>query len=191
MLFRAIPYWLFAVAIIVTSLLSPSPAAACSCAPAPDPVTALGQSAAVFSGKVLRVEEPVRMPFSSTPARIGFDVTFEVQTVWKGALQSQVLVVTSGLGGGCGIPFQPGDEYLVYASYWEHSDLETNICTRTTLLADATEDLQALGTGSAPLPPPPSSASDWTLPAFAGAVAVVFCVIALFLFYRQKSKRRR
>lgn len=40
---------------------------------------------------------------------------------------------------------------LLYAnaSYWEHSDLETNICTRTTLLADATEDLQALGTGSA------------------------------------------
>lgn len=49
---------------------------------------------------------------------------------------------------------------LLYAnaSYWEHSDLETNICTRTTLLADATEDLQALGTGSAPLPPPLSLA---------------------------------
>lgn len=140
---------LFSIAILFTFFLQPSPALACSCASPPDPLTAKDLSAAVFTGKVLRVNERTDwiglLSFWDKPVRRGFDVIFEVQSTWKGVDQQQVLIVTDGLGGACGIPFQPGQEYLVYASYWELNELETNICTRTVLKTDAGEDLQVLG----------------------------------------------
>jgi hypothetical protein len=47
--------------------------------------------------------------------------------------------------GDCGVDFQPGETYLVYAGNDEESDtLETGSCTRTRRLTDAGEDLAYL-----------------------------------------------
>lgn len=167
--------------------------AACSCARPPDPLTALERSDAVFAGKVLQVNKHTNwrnwIPFWTSPGIWGYDVMFEVQTAWKGVDQTQVLIVTDGVGGGCGIAFQPGDDYLVYASYWEGSDLASNICTRTTLLANAAEDMQVLGAGAAPTSP---AASVWTRQlGVYGWIAAIAAAGALLMFYVSSQKRRR
>ena len=47
--------------------------------------------------------------------------------------------------GDCGVPFQKGETYLVYATNDEETDrLETNICHRTARLTDAGDDLTYL-----------------------------------------------
>ncbi|MCM3145047.1 hypothetical protein [Brevibacillus sp. MER 51] len=180
----------FSFMLLFTFFVQPFPASACSCARPPDPLTEKDQSAAVFTGKVLQVNERTDwlrwLPFWDKPERGGFDVIFEVQSTWKGVDQTQVQIVTSGLGGACGIPFQPGQEYLVYASYWELNELETNICTRTALKADAGEDLQVLGPGTVPVG---SASLDWNNYLSTGIVIIAGGILFyLFLF---QTKRRR
>ncbi|WP_237899228.1 hypothetical protein [Brevibacillus brevis] len=181
----------FSFMLLFTFFVQPFPASACSCARPPDPLTAKDQSAAVFTGKVLQVNERTDwlrwLPFWDKPERGGFDVIFEVQSTWKGVDQTQVQIVTSSLGGACGIPFQPGQEYLVYASYWELNELETNICTRTALKADAGEDLQVLGSGTVPVR---SANLDWNNYLSIGIVIIIAGGILFYLFLFQTKRRR-
>ncbi|MGG4443126.1 hypothetical protein [Brevibacillus fortis] len=181
----------FSIVIIFTFFIQPFPASACSCASPPDPLTAKDMSAAVFTGKVLQVNERTDwiglLPFGDNLDRGGFDVVFEVQSTWKGVDQQQVLIVTDGLGGACGIPFQVGQEYLVYASYWERNDLETNICTRTALKADAGVDLQALGSGTVP---GPLAAINWNDYLSTGIILIISGGALFYLFLSQTKRRR-
>ena len=72
-----------------------------------------------------------------------YSFVFEVEGLFKGALSSEVAVLT-GIGrGDCGYQFQVGEKYLVYA--YGKNGLETNICTRTTNLSRADADLGELG----------------------------------------------
>lgn len=180
----------FSFVILFTFFIQPFPASACSCAKPPDPLTAKDQAAAVFTGKVLQVNERTDwlrwLPFWDKPERGGFDVIFEVQSSWKGVDQTQVQIVTGGLGGGCGIPFQPGQEYLVYASYWELNELETNICTRTVLKADAGEDLQVLGSGTVPVP---SANLNWN-DDLTTVIVIISGGILFYLIWFQTKRRR-
>jgi hypothetical protein len=51
--------------------------------------------------------------------------------------------IATGMGGGdCGYPFQPGEDYVVYAYKNAEGRLETNICSRTRPLAQAADDLR-------------------------------------------------
>ncbi|NTU31960.1 hypothetical protein HPY27_17545 [Brevibacillus sp. HB1.1] len=184
---------LFSIAILFTFFIHPFPASACSCARPPDTLTAKDLSAAVFTGKVLQVNERTdwigMLSFWDKPVREGFDVMFEVQSTWKGVDQQQVLIVTDGLGGACGIPFQLGQEYLVYASYGELNELETNICTRTVLKADAGEDLQVLGSGTVPVPSANLNWNDY----FAIVIVIVIIIsggVLFYLFWFQTKRRR-
>jgi hypothetical protein len=56
--------------------------------------------------------------------------------------QKEIEIVT-GLGGGdCGYDFQIGADYVVYAYKNAEGRLETNICSRTRPLAEASEDME-------------------------------------------------
>ena len=138
------------LSLILTALIvaiSPGPAYACSCARAP-PLESLEESAAVFSGKVIDVEgvPPPGPVYELTPNPV-VKVTIQVSKVWKGP-SDETLVIRSGLDGAfCGIgrTFLIGEEYLVYAyASQEGSELWTGLCTRTTQLSNAQEDLAAL-----------------------------------------------
>ena len=93
-------------------------------------------------------------------------VTFAISKVWKGTDQPTIEVLTSASSASCGFEFVQGEEYLVYASESE-GRLQTNLCSRTALLAMAGDDLAVLGAGSTP-----SSADEaetpTTLPATGG-----------------------
>ena len=62
-------------------------------------------------------------------------------------------VSTPPTGGSCGFAFEEGEEYIVYAYNSAYADegYSVNICSRTALLAEAQEDLDAFGDGDAPL----------------------------------------
>ena len=78
-------------------------------------------------------------------------VGFRVSTVWKGDVARNVEVVTQPTGGACGYPFEEGVSYIVYASgSAAGDDLSAGICSRTGPLAQAGEDLSALGRGYEP-----------------------------------------
>lgn len=131
-------------------LVLPSKAQACSCAMPAAVKEELERKTAVFSGKVLRVEQPTAKPVMSSMDPV--KITFQVNTVWKGQVKAEETVYTAMSSASCGYDkFAVQKEYIVFAGGTpEH--LETNICTRTKSLASAGEELAILGTGSAPIP---------------------------------------
>ncbi|MGG4488458.1 hypothetical protein [Metabacillus idriensis] len=111
---------------------------ACSCAQPPSVQSELENKTAVFSGKVLKTTEN-----SKKKALI------EVDQIWKGPSQSQLIIETERDSAGCGFDFIEGQSYLIYA-YGEKNTLETGLCERTALAADALDDIRVLGAGKEP-----------------------------------------
>lgn len=128
-------------------MLNPSTGYACSCAGEPTVEDELERSDAVFTGKVIEIQEKKQLNGLTKKY-----VLFEVKKTWKGISQSQV-ILTTGMGGGdCGYEFEEGKEYLVYAtkSSFNDHELSTDICHRTRERISAQEDLALLGEGKAP-----------------------------------------
>lgn len=99
---------------------------------------------AVFSGKVMSIDDKCRENVSGCDVRI----TFEVNKSWKYIRKDIVVVMTgSPQGDNCGFFFEVGQEYLVFAFDEGGAGLETHICSRTKPIADeqAGEDLKRLG----------------------------------------------
>lgn len=129
-------------------VLYASSVSACSCAENPGVEVALEQSDVVFSGKVGNVIEK-----KQANGFLSKSVLFDVIHNWKGVENTQIIIAT-GLGGGdCGFYFIEGEEYLVYAyesTMYGSETLEANICSRTSKLSLAQEDLTVLGEGELP-----------------------------------------
>jgi len=141
--------------------LGQSAALACSCF-TPPPNDELRIADVVFAGKAIAENKvgwwPSWISFKRDPPFIerAEDVnqdrtTFEVTTVWKGKIFAKTSVVS---GGPCGYGFRHGEEYIVYATWFEEK-LVTHACMRNNELRDAGEDLAAFGSGRAPEPNPP------------------------------------
>ena len=114
----------------------PTIAQACSCIAPPAPEVALGNSAAVFVGRVTSVE---KSDFSNK-------YQFSVSKQWKGVQGNAVSIVSATSSAACGINFDEDRDYLVYAYKNEGEEqLRTNLCSRTARAADAASDLAALG----------------------------------------------
>ncbi|MEX0653685.1 MAG: hypothetical protein WD534_03330 [Phycisphaeraceae bacterium] len=134
--------------LFVLLALSVEVASACSCMAPPPPAEARDQAGAVFSGTVTQIDD------DEGRRKI---VTLEIARIWKwpGQPARTVEVSTASNSAACGFPFEQGKEYLVYADRAGEDDAEaatftTNLCTRTTLLADAKQDVEALGAGLTP-----------------------------------------
>lgn len=133
---RGIWFGSLVAAVIVVG--APRRAEACSCVQPPPPKKALADSSAVFEGKI------VEMVQDKEKHRL--TVTFAVSRRWKGAETAQVEVTTVDVGSLCGLPFNKGEEWLVYAD-GEAGALSTGLCTRTRKKSEAGEDRRALGAG--------------------------------------------
>lgn len=132
------------VLLLVPGLLfvNPKRADACSCMRPPAPLTALEQATAVFAGKVTSINQ--------TEA-YNLQITFQVSQTWKGEAEKTLVVDTPLNSAMCGIYFEIGEKYLVYA-YGDENQLSTNLCSRTKLTSQAEEDLLMLGGGQLPTP---------------------------------------
>lgn len=131
------------ILVIVTALSHTPSAFACPCPENPDPLTSLEQSTAVFSGRVLNIDEDGDLsPFTGTSMR---KVDFRVNRAWKGIERIKISVNTENNSAACGYEFSTGNEYLVYA-YGEEGDLQVSLCSRTQALVNvSSEELAALG----------------------------------------------
>lgn len=113
---------------------------ACRCRPPAPPKESLEKSLGVFAGKVTakKVEGQQLL------------VTVAVSQAWKGAPAKEVTVRTPSSSAACGIGFQVDKQYIIYCTGEKDGVWATNLCTRTRPLADAKEDLEALGPGEMP-----------------------------------------
>jgi hypothetical protein len=135
----------------VVVLLPPDCASACSCALPPGDQKeraerALSSSEAVFSGKVVKIDQPSGPGFSSEDFETD---TFRVSESWKGPEGGMLEVKTPVAGMSCGYPFKEGQEYLVYASEGQQG-LKVYLCGETKRLSKAGADLALLGNGEKP-----------------------------------------
>lgn len=153
---------LIAFMLLSAILAYPAPAWGCTCGIPGSPQEGFGRSKAVFVGTVTRVDEDSMKPrhgkfiqfyqqfVPPLPSMIDYDfhgrsVTFEVEESWRG-VDTTHFTVQTGWGGDCGYRFQEGKQYLVYAHQFTDIPFFTGICSRTTALASATEDLNYLQT---------------------------------------------
>lgn len=125
---------------LALALLGAAAARACSCAP-PMPVNrAVEAATAVFVGKVTRVDM-VGEGFQQKKR-----ATFAVEAVHKGADVGQVVqVLTNRHSASCGLAFQAGETWAVYA--YERppqvgGGLGSNLCTRSRKLGQDPESEQ-------------------------------------------------
>ncbi|WP_454191222.1 hypothetical protein [Paenibacillus sp. Marseille-Q7038] len=139
---------LFCLLVSIMTISIPSNAYACSCVEPISVQDELSRSETVFSGRVIEVKEDRANGYLSNA------VLFETSEIWKGGSESQIIIRTGGGGGDCGYQFNKGEDYLVYANpssmYGDKEQLVTIICDRTSVLAQAEEDLAILGEGKAP-----------------------------------------
>ena len=145
---------LAASAVLITS----STSFACKCAPPPGPTEALAQASAVFEAQVAQLH----------PVELDLEVTFKVVRAWKGVDGETVRVRTRRDTAACGIPFETGKSYLVYAAQTTAQAssiaLEALRCGRTRPAEEADEDFAVLGLGVVPVAPR-EPAADPTTPA--------------------------
>jgi hypothetical protein len=150
------PYFLM-LSIIILVFICPLKANACSCAPTSS-CQSFGSSSAVFIGQVIEGSEQVKMErqTDNSVTYVAGIIRFAVEESFKGALGPEVKISVNGnIDTSCG-PYGliQGEKYLIYA-YGDSRNLRAGVCSRTTGLANAVEDLQFLRS----LPPPGSGGS--------------------------------
>jgi MYXO-CTERM domain-containing protein len=79
-------------------------------------------------------------------------VGFEVVRVWKGIHSEGAVVLTPSDSAACGVLFEAGQSYLVYASS-EGGVLRANNCGGSKPITEADDDLAAIGMGATPFEP--------------------------------------
>ena len=126
---------------------------ACSCVQPGSPSEELEKFSAVFAGTVVSVQHSYDRDGRSVSREDRSTIGFEVSAVWKGAVYEDMSITTPPTGGSCGFTFEEGEEYIVYAydSPYVDGGYTTGICSRTALLEQAQEDIDALGEGHSPL----------------------------------------
>ncbi|HYR08708.1 MAG TPA: hypothetical protein VEQ60_13090 [Longimicrobium sp.] len=107
-------------------------AAFCSCA-IRSPEISYARAEAVFSGVVTHVGE--------IGAERGQPVTLRITRTWKGSFSESIVVRDAHP---CGVVFQAGAEYLVYALRDQDGRIYTTFCARSRPLVNAAEDLRVL-----------------------------------------------
>lgn len=102
---------------------------ACSCPDDPDLTTEqkieFGYKKAflVFSGKVVEVK-----PNPSNKYQL--IIKLETDKFWKGVSSKEIILSTAINGAGCGVLFEIGKKYLVYADQI-NGEISAHLCTRT------------------------------------------------------------
>jgi hypothetical protein len=117
---------LFVLLIVSTIVIVPAQGSwACTCEPATPRVRA-GWADVIFTGTATELDpDPSRSPV------ITYWTTFDVMTVYKGALGPLAAVETGGHGASCGVRFTEGERYTVFARA-QDDGLDTNLCMGTT-----------------------------------------------------------
>ena len=116
----------------------------CSCMIPASPLEVVDNYSDIFTGKIVNLTVE-----GDAPNGIGANklvATFEVYTVYKGKDEATKIVYTADSSATCGIGFALGQEWLIYANKGTQlkSQLSANICSRSSVLEYAGEDISDL-----------------------------------------------
>jgi len=137
---------LFCLLLMSMVVGSTGQALACSCVIPDSPAAEMTRATAVFAGVVSLTWRPAGgVSRGNDPVT----VTFQVTQTWKGPRDQTLTVTTAGDSAACGYNFVLDQAYLVYA-HGDNDELSVTLCSRTAPLANAWEDLYALGEGQLP-----------------------------------------
>jgi hypothetical protein len=164
-----------------------------SCIP-PAPSEALQMADVVFAGKAIEANQQAwrishvkfawRPPFLHlTEDHDRYRSTFEVTMVWKGEVAARTTIIHSIASCGASYSFRQGEEFIVYAKWFE-GELYNAWCHRNNPLSAASEDLSAFGAGKPPVPIP-SSLADLTR-----RLTILFLFLALLGWAIQRLRRK-
>lgn len=184
---RVMPFFALIFMVSIFAGTFPSVTSACSCAELQTAARELERSQAVFSGKVLDIEDK-----RNSKGYITKSVLFEVTNTWKGVTQSQIIITTGQGGGDCGFTFTKGQEYLVYANESEMygaKTLVTLICDRTNYLTALKNDLTVLGAGKPPVEKVDLNREQNGNPLYLWAAGLVVTGIIVFLLIKLRKKK--
>jgi hypothetical protein len=101
----------------------------------------LNNSKVAFWGEVIELRKSPKVGV--------IQVKIEVAESWKEVLPKVVTITTES--GGCGYPFQIGNNYLVFATGSSVRNLSTGLCMSNKQRYKATEEIEALGKGIKPI----------------------------------------
>ncbi len=182
----------------------PQSASACSCVMPGSPAMEFSQFDAIFSGKVMSIKNnytPVISFVEKIATSLGLDpfyfytdrfwgntVTIAVTESWKFVDITSVQVRTGSGGGDCGYGFSIGSDYLIYAGHAAGEGLGTSICTRTTELSTAAEDMTFLKT--MPTIPLTQAPPSWGQIGVFIVVIIFILSIGLILFTWWRKQRK-
>ncbi|HEX2208146.1 MAG TPA: hypothetical protein VHG93_10730 [Longimicrobium sp.] len=124
------------------SVASPCDTGVCTCMRPPDAPSALERSTAAFTGTVVAVRDTM-IPGGQFDRHVR-KTTLRVHGVWKGVESATVDVLSANGGSTCDFRLRNDASYLVFAQERD-GFLVTWLCSRTTLLSRAEDDLRALG----------------------------------------------
>jgi hypothetical protein len=127
----------------------------CLCGAPRSPQAALARADAVFTGRVVSIQEVALPQADRTNRWVRMKVTINVSKIWKGSLPARVEVYTGLSTNECAYPFVRGSNYLIYADRIveegvRNAKLSTTTCDRTREYGKAGEDLRALGVSHPP-----------------------------------------
>lgn len=158
---------------------------ACDYSPPGPPDAELAKAVAVFVGRVVQIDR------SGPSINDALLVTFQVSTVWKGPREHTLAVWTYGNSALCGVKFDLGQQYLVYADGTQ-TDLKvwSSSRTRPVTLPDAADDLGQLGAGTLlqgaqPRLPAPTTLADMRLGAIVLSIVLLVGVPLLWRIGRR------
>ncbi|MDY7230352.1 hypothetical protein [Hyalangium rubrum] len=162
--------WLLPL-LFALAVLMPVRASACMCNIQDKPEEVVQRSEAIFRGRVVSITRTGRFTFgkwSSVP-RV---VRFEVITAWKGPAEAE-LAVGDSFPDGCGMPFQEGVEYIVFAAPRPSGGvLWTSMCHHTQEFSPTAEYVKYVEAHLPPLPLKPKGSSNESSCSSTGAHAL-------------------
>ncbi|WP_233880569.1 hypothetical protein [Virgibacillus halodenitrificans] len=186
--FHAITYLI----IFIFSLsIYPTTSDACSCLEPGPPKEELKHSSAVFSGKVIKqIDENENNLIQSSADQIV--TVLKVDMTWKGINETEVIVYTERDSASCGFEFKVNNSYLVYVTE-KDDELHVSVCSRTTALSGAAQELAELGDGKKPTNQVSVNVNDESNESTNLGFFIYLAIMILLLGggYRMVLKRRR
>lgn len=196
---------LLIAALMLGCFAWPAAVQACSCRIPDNPASGLRKSEAVFIGTVVGAvdlsqnqswwNQLQRWLWGGASTSQSYDMryTFVVQSAWKGLTTTEAIIyANSDRPGNCGLNFDLGARYLVYATTARssHGELATSICTRTNVINNRGADLAYLANQpTLALTPAPPAAILWLSLCAILLVLVMLGSGGFFVFRRRGLKR--
>lgn len=129
------------ILFIFLFLFSFSNALACSCVLSESPQSSIEKSNYVFLWKVTKIKNIWILEWNFFWIREK-EITFEIDNVVKWEYYKEIKIKTAWDWAACWYSFEKDKSYFVYTN-WELWKLEISLCSRTSLLENAWEDIEA------------------------------------------------